>query len=118
MNKETGVNFVHVPYKGVAPAVTDVLGGHIEVRTGLRRAPSSRIGPAAKAVVLATATICRSAPLEPEVPTFYELGYKGIDLHSWNGIFGPKGMQPATVKLLNDHLNVDLEDARCCPDDG
>ena len=102
MNKETGVNFVHVPYKGVAPAVTDVLGGHIPFAYGSLSTIKPYL-PSGKLVALAVTTRERT-PLSLTTQTFYELGYKGVDLHSWYGIFGPKGMQPQTVKLLNDHL--------------
>ncbi|MCY1289721.1 Tripartite tricarboxylate transporter family receptor [compost metagenome] len=107
VNKETGVNLVHVPYKGVALAVADVLGGHIPFAYG----SLSTIRPylaSGKLVPLAVTSRARS-PLAPEVPTLSEVGYKGVDLNSWYGIFGPKGMPVDVVKKLNMHLNEILK---------
>lgn len=107
VNKATGVDFVHVPYKGVAPAVADVLGGHIPFAYG----SFSTIKPfvsTGKVVPLAITSRDRT-PLAPDVPTLNELGYKGVDLGSWYGVFGPKGMPADLVKTLNDHLNVILK---------
>ena len=59
-------------------------------------------------VVLAVTSRERS-PLAPDVPTLYELGYKGVVLDSWYGVFGPKGMPADAIKVLNDHLNVILK---------
>lgn len=107
VNKETGVNFVHVPYKGVAPAINDVLGGHIPFAYGSLSTIKPHL-PSGKLVVLAVTSRDRT-PLAPDVPTLYELGYKGVHLDSWYGIFGPKGMPADAVRVLNDHLNVILK---------
>jgi tripartite-type tricarboxylate transporter receptor subunit TctC len=107
VNKETGVNLVHVPYKGVAPAINDVLGGHIPFGYGSLSTIKPHL-PSGKLVALAVTSRERS-PLAPDVPTLYELGYKGVVLDSWYGVFGPKGMPADAVKLLNEHLNVILK---------
>ena len=107
VNKETGVNFVHVPYKGVAPAINDVLGGHIPFAYGSLSTIKPHL-PSGRLVALAVTSRERT-PLAPDIPTLYELGYKGVDLNSWYGIFGPKGMPADAVKVLNDHLNVILK---------
>jgi tripartite-type tricarboxylate transporter receptor subunit TctC len=54
--------------------------------------------------VLAVADAQRS-PLAPNVPTLAEQGVKDVEVSAWQGLFGPKGMKPETVKLLNTHLN-------------
>lgn len=107
VNKETGVNFEHIPYKGVAPAVNDVLGGHIPFAYGSLSTIKPHL-PSGALVALAVTSRERS-PLAPEVPTLYELGYKGVVLDSWYGFFGPKDMPADAVKVLNDHLNAILK---------
>ncbi len=104
VNKSTGVDFVHVPYKGVAPAVSDVMGGHIPLTYAALLKPFISTG---KLIPLAVTGRQRTI-LAPEVPTLQELGYK-IDLDSWYGLFGPKNMPAAITKTLNEHLNEILK---------
>ncbi|HSW17704.1 MAG TPA: tripartite tricarboxylate transporter substrate binding protein [Ramlibacter sp.] len=107
VNKATGVDFAHIPYKGVAPAIQDVLGGQIPFAYG----SLSTIKPfmaSGKLLPLAVTTRDRSK-FAPEVPSLNELGYKGLDLGSWNGLLGPKGMPAVAVKTLNMHLNEILK---------
>jgi len=59
-------------------------------------------------VPLAVADSKRS-PLAPNVPTFEELGYKGLEVGAWHGLFGPKGMPADVVKTLNAHFNEILK---------
>jgi tripartite-type tricarboxylate transporter receptor subunit TctC len=107
VNKETGANFAHIPYKGVAPAINDVLGGHIPFAYGSLSTIKPHL-PSGKLVALAVTSRERT-PLAPEIPTLYELGYKGVALDSWYGIFGPKSMPADAVKVLNEHFNVLLK---------
>ncbi len=106
VNNAIGVRFNHVPYKGVAPAINDVLGGHIPM-TYISLGTVKPYLPSGKLVALAVTSRERT-PLEPGVPTLYESGYK-VDLDTWYGLFGPKGMPPAVVKTLNEHLNEILK---------
>src|SRR4051812_12436052 len=76
VNKATGMDIRHVPYRGVAPAVNDVLGGHVPL-TYITLGPVEPYLPNGKMVVLAVADQKRSA-LAPNVPTFQELGVKGV----------------------------------------
>lgn len=101
-NKAAGTKLSHIPYKGVAPAVNDLIGGHVPT-TFMTWGP---IAPYAggKVNVLAVADAQRS-PLAPNVPTLAEQGVKDVEVSAWQGLFGPKGMKPETVKLLNTHLN-------------
>ena len=105
-NKAAGTKLAHIPYKGVAPAVNDLIGGHVPV-TFMTWGP---IAPYAgtKVNVLAVADAQRST-LAPNVPTLGELGVKDVEVSAWQGLFGPKGMSPETVKLLNGHLNEILK---------
>lgn len=105
-NKAAGTRLGHIPYKGVAPAVNDLIGGHVPV-TFMTWGP---IAPYAgsKVNVLAVADTQRST-LAPQVPTLGELGIKGVEVSAWQGLFAPKGMAPEQVKLLNHHLNEILK---------
>jgi tripartite-type tricarboxylate transporter receptor subunit TctC len=93
--QQTGTDGIHVPYKGGAPAITDLLAGHADVSFQNINAVISHI-KAGKLKVLAVTGDKRS-PLLPNVPTLTEAGVKGADVFSWQAIAGPKGM-PADVK--------------------
>jgi len=101
-----GVDAVHVPYRGIGPAITDLLGGQTQMMMpGLAAAlPHIRAG---KMKPLAVTGLKRH-PLLPDVPTFEELGYKGFDGVQWYGIVGPAKMSPEVVKRLNDEINKAL----------
>jgi tripartite-type tricarboxylate transporter receptor subunit TctC len=106
-DKAAGVKISHVPYKGVAPAVNDLLGGHVPI-TFMTLGPVAPHVASGKVVVLAVADAKRS-PLAPDVPTLAELGYKDVEVAAWQGLFGPKGLPPEIVKTLNDSLNEILK---------
>jgi tripartite-type tricarboxylate transporter receptor subunit TctC len=107
VNKAAGVNLRHVPYKGVAPALNDVMGGHVPL-TYITLGPVIPYLSTGKMVVLAIADHQRS-PLAPNVPTFQELGIKDVEVTAWHGLFGPKGMPADIVKTLNGHFNEILK---------
>ena len=101
--EETGLTIAHVPYRGIGPALVDLLGGQTQVAfPGLSAAlPNIRAG---KLRPLAITGATRH-PLLPNVPTLAELGYKGFDGVQWYGIVGPAKMPPALVKRLNAEIN-------------
>ena len=102
-NKSAGVKVNQVPYRGSGPAVNDMLGGHVPfMYTTL--GPVAQHVAAGKMVVLGVADPRRS-PLQPNVPTFAEAGFKDAEVGAWQGFMGPKGMSPAVVRTLNGHLN-------------
>ncbi|MDM0115162.1 tripartite tricarboxylate transporter substrate binding protein [Variovorax sp. J22R133] len=107
VNKAAGIELRQVPYRGVAPAVNDVLGGHLPL-TYMTLGPVAPYIPGGKMVPLAVADTKRS-PLAPNVPTFEELGLKGVEVGAWHGLFGPKGMPADVVKTLNGHFNEILK---------
>ncbi len=102
-NKAAGTKISHVPYRGVAPAINDLIGGHVPV-TFLTLGPITPHIASGKMVVLAVADTQRS-PLAPSVPTLAELGYKDVEVTAWQGLFGPKGLPADIAKTLNGHFN-------------
>jgi tripartite-type tricarboxylate transporter receptor subunit TctC len=98
----TGIFAVHVPYRGIAPAITDMLSGSTQaMMPGLAAAtPHIKSGKLRPLAV----TGAKRHPNFPEVPTFAELGYKGFDGVQWYGIVGPAKMPADVVKRLHEEL--------------
>ncbi|MFN7753854.1 MAG: tripartite tricarboxylate transporter substrate binding protein [Pseudomonadota bacterium] len=97
-----GIDVIHVPYKGLAPALTDVIGGQIQYSFG----SWSTVGPFVKAGKLRAlaVTSARRSPTTPDLPTIAEEGYKGYEATPWWGIVGPGGITPSLVKRLNSDI--------------
>jgi len=100
LKQETGTFIVHVPYRGIAPAITDLLGGQTQAMfPGLAAAlPHLRSG---RMRALAVTGKARSAQLK-DVPTMEEVGFKGFDAMQWYGSVGPAGISADVVKRLNE----------------
>ena len=98
----TGVNLVHIPYKGAPPALNELIAGQVQVLFGtvLITAAHVRSG---RVRALAITGLQRSSAL-PEVMTFAEAGLAGYDASSWNGILVPAGTPRAIVDRLNTEL--------------
>ena len=96
--KLTGVSMVHVPYKGAAPAVTDLIGGQVDLSFATLGSvlPHLKSG---KLKALAVASRQRSALL-PDVPTFEEAGVKGLVIDTWYGVLAPAGTPPDALRAL------------------
>jgi len=94
---------VHIPYRGVAPAFTDLIGGQTQAMfPGLAAAlPHIRSGRVRALAV----TGGQRHPQLKDTPTLDELGYKGFDAMQWYGVVGPANMPAAIVKQLNETLN-------------
>ena len=93
--QQTGTTGLHVPYKGGAPAITDLLGGQVEGSFQNVNAVVQNI-KAGKLKALAVTGDKRS-PVLPDVPTMAEAGVKGVEVYSWQAIVAPKGL-PADVR--------------------
>ena len=105
---KTGLNMLHVPYRGSAPAVSDLLGG--QVQSMFDNSPSSM--PHVKAGKLRALAITSKerSPLPPDVPTIAESGFPGFEVQSWFGLSAPAGTPDAVIKRLNTALNTALKD--------
>ena len=98
----TGIDLVHVPYKGSGPAVTDLVAGRVQVMFDGAPALLAHVR-SGKLRVLAAASPQRN-PLAPDAPTFAELGYPGIEVALWYGLMAPAGTPRAIVDRLNAEL--------------
>jgi tripartite-type tricarboxylate transporter receptor subunit TctC len=98
----TDTFLVHLPYRGIAPAFTDLLGGQtIAMFPGLAAAlPHIRSGRVRALAV----TGHERHPLLKDTPTLAELGYKGFDAYQWYGVVGPAGLPADVVRRLNESL--------------
>lgn len=105
LSSATGMTLTHVPYKGTGAAVTDLVGGQIDLFFATTPPIIAHIR-SGKLQPLAVAGAKREKLL-PETPTFKELGFASIQLTNWFGVFGPKGM-PADVvgKISQDVISV------------
>ena len=95
----TGANLVHVPYKGAAPAITDVMAGHVDGFFGdipglINNVKAGKLKPVGLAAT-------QRHPLLPDIQTFEEMGIKGVDSDNWYAIFTSKGTPPADIERIN-----------------
>jgi tripartite-type tricarboxylate transporter receptor subunit TctC len=111
--QETKTKGVHVPYKGGAPALTDLMGGQVDatfmnINTGIQHVKAGKL----RALAI---TSSKRSPLLPDVPTMEELGFKGVTVYSWQAFAAPKGM-PADIKAkFRDAVVAGLNDPTVKP---
>jgi tripartite-type tricarboxylate transporter receptor subunit TctC len=99
----TGTTLVHVPYKGTAPALNDLIAGHVDM-IFMELASALKLHEAGKARILAVATAKR-VPEVPNIPTLDEAGLKGFESGTWNAIAAPPKTPAAIVAKLNSAVN-------------
>ena len=106
--KLAGISFEQVPYRGGGQAITDLLGGHVQ----LGSLGSTPLIPHYKedTLRLLAQTTAKRSPSLPDVPTFEEAGVKGLVLDQWLGAFAPVGTPPDIVALLNREIDKALAD--------
>jgi tripartite-type tricarboxylate transporter receptor subunit TctC len=102
------IEMTHVPYRGSAPAMTDLLAGQVPLSIDTVVAAKPYI-EAGKIKALAVTTGKRAALL-PAVPTFAELGYSGYDISSWVAFVGPKGMAAEAKAKLREAIKAIMTD--------
>lgn len=101
---------VHVPYKGAAPALTDLMAGQIPVSFATL-APAIELIKSGKVRAIAVTSDKRSSAL-PSIPTVAEQGVSGYDATGWLGVVGPPGLSPTIVNRLASALAIALDDPR------
>jgi tripartite-type tricarboxylate transporter receptor subunit TctC len=111
--QETKTTGLHIPYKGGAPAMSDLLGGQVDatfmnINTGL---PNIKAGKLRALAITST----RRSPLLPDVPTMDELGIKGVTVYSWQAFAAPKGLPADITAKLHDALVAGLNDPTVKP---
>ena len=107
--RTAGVDVVHIPYKGGAAAVTDLVGGQIPLAI-LGLPPILPHIKAGKLKALAVTTPRRNSTA-PEIPTLAELGYSGFDSSNWFGLLAPAGTPREIIDKLNAEVNAALQNA-------
>ena len=102
-----GVDMTHVPYKGSAPAITDLIGGQVQVM--FDNLPSSLPQIKAGKLRAIAVTSAQRAPALPDIPTIAESGLPGFEATSWFGIVAPAGTPPTIIARINADVNQWLQ---------
>ncbi len=104
----THTKLVHVPYKGTAPALNDLLAGNVDMMFG-ELATALQLDRSGKVRILAVTTKER-VPALPNIPTLDEAGVPGCESDTWNALTAPPNTPPAVVAKLNDAANKAMKD--------
>ncbi len=104
--REAGLDLLHVPYKGSAPAITDILGGQIQITFESTTAVMGHVR-SGKLRPIAVSTLKR-IPALPDLPTLAESGYPGFEVVGFAGVLAPAGTPPEVVATLNAAFNKAL----------
>jgi tripartite-type tricarboxylate transporter receptor subunit TctC len=104
-----GIKVRHIPYKGVGPMVSDLLGGQVDIAAAALPSVQGHIaGGKLRPIGLFPA---QRTPAAPNIPTFAEQGLTNFEVEAWFAVIGPKGMSPATVKKVHDAVVAAFNDA-------
>jgi tripartite-type tricarboxylate transporter receptor subunit TctC len=100
IKRDTGIKMDHVPYRGAAPLVTDLIAGRVQfagdqLSSSLERARTGQL----KALAVATKSVAM-----PDVPTVRELGFANLELQGWNGFLAPKGTPQPVIDRLQQEI--------------
>ncbi|MEJ8850415.1 tripartite tricarboxylate transporter substrate binding protein [Variovorax rhizosphaerae] len=110
LNEQAKLNLLHVPYKGGAPALTDVMGQQVSTYFGNVASTSSYV-KSGKLRALAVSSAKR-VPSLPDTPTLAESGLPGYNVVEWNGVFLPKGTPPEIVQKLGKAVQAAVNDPK------
>ena len=104
-----GIKLAHVPYRGGAPALNDLMGGHVKIAS----LGSTPLIPHHKAgtLRLLAQSMAERAPTLPDVPTYREQGFKELVIEQWIGVFVPAGTPDDVAARLNSEINRALADS-------
>jgi tripartite-type tricarboxylate transporter receptor subunit TctC len=108
LKNQAGIDLLHVPYKGGAPALTDVMGGQVNsyfsnAASGMSYVKSGKLRALA-------VTSAKRMPSMPDVPTLAESGFKNFEVLEWNGFFVPKGTSSEAVAKLSREIQAAIAD--------
>jgi len=104
-----GIKVRHIPYKGVGPMVSDLLGGQVDVVAAALPSVQGHIASGRlRPIGLFPAQRVAAAP---QIPTFAEQGLANFEVEAWFAVIGPKGMSAATVKKVHDAVSAAFNDA-------
>jgi tripartite-type tricarboxylate transporter receptor subunit TctC len=109
LSLDAGISMVHIPYKGAAPAMQDLLAGVVDFSFESALTNTVANYNAGRLKVLAT-TGSKRVPILSNIPTVSESGYPGFVAQGWFGFFGPAGLPPAVTKRLNEIATSMLRD--------
>jgi tripartite-type tricarboxylate transporter receptor subunit TctC len=102
-SEAAGIKMTHVPYKGMGPATTDLLGGQIQVLVASAPSILAQVkGGRVRALAVTSAT---RSPVAPELPSLEQSGYKGSTTDLWWGVLAPAGTPAPIVERLNSEIN-------------
>jgi tripartite-type tricarboxylate transporter receptor subunit TctC len=105
-SRAAGIELLHVPYKGAAPAIADVIGGQVDgLFISLQGAGSNITGGNLRALGLVAP---RRLSVAPDIPTFAEQGFPNVELTQWYAMMAPKGTPAPIVDKLNAHVKMAL----------
>ncbi len=105
-----GIDIVHVPYKGTAPGLQDLLAGAVQMMFG-GISSSRQFVETGKLRAVAMSATKRSEAM-PTVPTFEEAGLKGVNAESYWGLYAPTGTPPEALKVINEHFVRALQEPK------
>ncbi|HVF64314.1 MAG TPA: tripartite tricarboxylate transporter substrate binding protein [Casimicrobiaceae bacterium] len=106
VNAAAGVKLLHVPYKGAAAALNDLLGGQVQAAFGSLPSLAGHVRSGRLRVLGVTSA--KRSPSFPEIPTLAESGLAGFDVNPWFGILAPAGTAEAVVRKINADINEAL----------
>jgi tripartite-type tricarboxylate transporter receptor subunit TctC len=106
---DTGIDIVHVPYKGLGGAMSDAIAGHIQVMISALQSAAPHVH-SGKLRMLAVMSAER-APAFPDVPTLHEQGMGDLEVETWYALFAPAGTPRAAIQKVNSELNDLLKES-------
>src|SRR5258708_2795352 len=105
--RRAGVKFAHIPYKGAGPAITDLMGGSLDLYFGNSQSVDALVkGGRLRAIAVTSPQRVKNLP---DVPTIAESGYPAVEAATWSGLVAPKGTPKAIVERLNAETNKALK---------
>lgn len=110
LQRTVGIRFLHVPYRSIPMAVTDLAGGQLDL--ALAGSAAAQKGLQTGRVRALAISSPKPSPVFPGVPTLAEAGFADVDLRGWVGIAAPTGSDAAIIKRLNDEVNRALDDPK------